>query len=142
MPGLVRGNGLMLRLTYQYQDVDDKHLYLPTKIINEPRGYGYLYSTRQLMGLQADYSFSMFHPDFSIGPVLYIQRVRSNIFYDHFRNQANLSSPWRKQRSLGADLIMDCNILQANFPISLGARVTKPLDYGNITLETLFTISF
>lgn len=141
-PGLVRGDGLMLRLAYQYQSLDNKHLYLPKKIMNEPRGYNYLYQTRQLMGLQADYSFKLFNPDFSIGPILYIQRVRSNLFYDYFRNQAKKTQPWITQSSFGGDLIMDCNVLQANFPISLGARVTKPIDYGKVQVEALFTISF
>lgn len=142
LPGIVRGDGLMLRLAYQYQSLDNKHLYLPKQLLNEPRGYNYLLQTRQMMGLQADYSFKLFSPDFSIGPILYVQRVRSNLFYDYFRNQANKVDPWITQSSFGGDLIMDCNVLQANFPISLGARITKPIDYGKVRVEALFTISF
>ncbi|MDR0745241.1 MAG: hypothetical protein LBF17_01950 [Mediterranea sp.] len=142
VPGLVRGDGLMARLTYQYQDLDNKYLYLPKQVVNAPRGYDYLYATRQLMGVQADYSFKLFNPDFSIGSLLYIQRIRSNIFYDYFRNEANESDPWTTQSSFGSDLILDCNILQANFPITLGARIVKPIDYGELKVEALFTISF
>jgi len=142
LPGLVRGDGLMVRLAYQYQDLDNKHLYLPKQVIHEPRGYNYIFATRQMMGVQADYSFKLFNPDFSIGSLLYVQRVRSNLFYDHYRNQANKTASWTTQSSAGADLIMDCNILQANFPISLGARIIKPIDYGDWKVEALFTISF
>jgi hypothetical protein len=142
LPGLVRGNGLMTRLTYQYQDLNGKHLYLPIQAVDSPRGYSYLGATRQLMGLQVDYAFKLFNPDFSIGPLLYVQRVRSNVFYDYFRNEKNKTVPWTTQRSFGADLILDCNVLQANFPISLGARVVKPIDYGQLNVEALFTISF
>jgi hypothetical protein len=99
-------------------------------------------TTRRLMGLQVDYAFKLFNPDFSIGPILYVQRVRSNVFYDYFRNEKNKIEPWTTQRSFGADLILDCNILQANFPVSLGARVVKPIDYGKLNVEALFTISF
>lgn len=141
-PGLVRGDGLMLRFAYQYQSLDNKYLYLPKQIINEPRGYNYLYSTRQMAGLQADYSFKLFNPDFSIGPILYVQRIRSNVFYDYFRNEANKTQPWTTQSSYGLDLIMDCNVLQANFPISFGGRIIKPIDYGKVQVETLFTITF
>lgn len=141
-PGLVRGDGLMLRFAYQYQDLNNKHLYLPKQLINAPRGYGYNYITHQQMGFQADYSFKLFNPDFSIGPVLYIQRVRSTVFYDYYRNQAYQSPTWTRQSSVGADLIMDCNLLQASFPISLGVRTVKPIDYGNVQMEALFTISF
>ena len=89
-----------------------------------------------MAGLQADYSFKLFNPDFSIGSLLYIQRVRSNVFYDYFRNEARKAKetapgtdPWTTQSSFGADLIMDCNILQANFPISFGGRIIKPINY-------------
>lgn len=142
LPGLVRGDGLMTRLTCQYQELDGRRLYLPEQIVSAPRGYSYQYATRRLMGVQADYSFKLFDPDFSVGPLLYIQRVRSNIFYDFFRNEAGRSAPWTTRRSFGVDLILDCNLLQANFPTSLGARIVKPVDYGKWNVETLFTISF
>jgi hypothetical protein len=142
VPGLVRGDGLMARLTYQYQDLAGKRLYLPEQIVSAPRGYAYLYATRRLAGVQTDYSFKLFNPDISLGPLIYIQRVRSNVFYDDFRNEAGEAAPWTRLRSFGADLILDCNILQSNFPVSLGARIVKPLDYGKLSVETLFTISF
>ncbi|MDR3118505.1 MAG: hypothetical protein LBU44_03670 [Mediterranea sp.] len=140
LPGLVRGDGLMLRLTYQYQDLDGKHLYLPRQVSNAPRGYGYPIATQRLTGVQADYSFKLFNPDFSVGPLLYIQRVRGNVFYDYFRNKPK-AKPLEVKRSSGVDLILDCNILQSNFPVSLGARAVKP-ENGQWRMETLFTISF
>jgi hypothetical protein len=144
LPGLRRGDGLMLRMTYQFQDVDGKYVYLPQQIVPTARGYNYPYATRQLIGMQADYAFSLCYPDLSIGSLLYVQRLRSNLFYDDFRNQYVLEGErlMQKQRTAGIDLIMDCNILQANFPISLGARIMNDVGRSHILFETLFSVTF
>lgn len=141
-PGLLPNHGLMLRFGYQYQDVDSKALYLPKRIITEPRGYNYLYGTRQQWTVKGDYSFSIACPDFSIGPVMYIQRIRSNVFYDYNRNQAKKHTSWVTQSSYGADVILDCNFLQIEFPVSVGARIIKPVDYGDLQVEGIFSVSF
>jgi hypothetical protein len=142
LPGLIRGHGLMLRAMYQYQDVDGKTLYIPQKLISQPRGYSYIYQTRQQVDLKADYSFSLFYPDWSIGGLAYIKRIRSNVFYDLSRNQRNKQSGWTTQSSYGADLIFDCNLFRISYPMSLGLRVVNPIDYGNIQAEALFSVSF
>ena len=141
-PGLVRGHGLMLRAIYQFQDLEGKTLYSPHKIISQPRGYNYIIQTRQKLELKADYSFSIFSPDLSIKGLAYIKRLRSNIFYDLSKNQANEQSVWTSQSSYGADFIVDCNILRFSYPMSLGVRVINPIDYGSIQAEALFSVSF
>ncbi len=141
-PGLLRNHSLMLRFGYQYQSVDDKVLYIPKRIIDKPRGYDYLYQTRQQMALKADYAFSLACPDLSLGTFLYIQRIRTNLFYDLSRNQANKNSGWTTQSSAGLDLIFDFNIIRMSYPFSAGVRFIEPIDYGNFQAEMLFSISF
>ena len=141
-PGLVRGHGLMLRAIYQYQNMDGKTLYAPQKLISQPRGYSYDYRTQQKLEFKADYSFSIFCPDWSIKGLAYIQRLRSNLFYDISKNQAYKQSGWSTQSSFGADFILDCNLLRFSYPVSLGVRVINPVDYGNVQTEALFSLSF
>jgi len=141
-PGIRKNDGLMLRGGYQYQSVDNKALYIPKRLLEETRGYAYTYRTRQQIAFKADYSFTLFNPDFSIGSLAYIKRVRSNLFYDLTRNQANETSGWNTLSSYGADLIVDWNALRLNYPISLGVRVINPINYGNLQAEALFSISF
>lgn len=142
LPGLIRGHGLMLRMMYQYQDLDGKTLYIPQKLVSQARGYRYVYQTRQKLELKADYSFSIFCPDVSIKGLAYIKRIRSNVFYDLSKNQMNKQSGWSTQSSFGADFVADCNLLRLSYPISLGIRIIKPIDYGDIQTEGLFSISF
>jgi hypothetical protein len=142
LPGLIRGHGVMLRAMYQYQDMEGKAFYAPHKLTDQARGYHYIYQTRQRLDLKADYAFSLFYPDWSIGGLAYVKRIRSNVFYDLSANQANRQSRWTTQRSCGADFIVDCNLFRLNDPLSLGIRIIKPIDYGNIQTEGLFSVSF
>ena len=141
-PGLIRGHGLMLRAMYQFQDMKGKAIYAPQKLISQPRGHHYIYQTRQKLELKADYSFSIFCPDWSIKGLAYIKRLRSNVFYDLSKNQANEKSGWATQSSYGADFFLDCNLLRFSYPISLGVRIANPVDYGSIQTEALFSVSF
>lgn len=143
LPGLRKNDGLMLRFGYQYQDVDGKAFFFPKRLLEKPRGYDYTYQTRQQLSAKADYAFSIFCPDVSVGNLAYIKRFRSNLFYDFTANQARKEqSSWDTYNAVGADLIMDCNFLRLNFPVSAGFRLIQPLDYGSFQVEGLFSMSF
>lgn len=141
-PGIFANNGVMLRFGYQYQSVDDKALYVPKQLLNEPRGYNYAVATRQQVELKADYSFSIFCPDLSIGPIAYIQRLRSNIFYDATFNQTHKGMSWKTYNSYGIDFIIDWKAIQSDFPIATGIRVIKPVLYDKLKTDLLFSITF
>ncbi|MDD4513977.1 hypothetical protein [Massilibacteroides sp.] len=143
LPGVRINDGLMLRFGYQYQDMDGKALFFPKRLLEEPRGYDYIYQTRQMFSAKADYAFSIFCPDFSIGNLAYLKRFRSNLFYDFTANQINKDQKkWNTYNAVGADFILDCNLFRLNFPVGLGVRITAPLDYGSTQVESLFSMSF
>ena len=141
-PGIVRNHGLMLRFGYQYQDLDNKALYLPKHLLEKPRGYNFQYQTQQQWAFKADYALPLLSPDLSIGPLIYIRRLRANLFYDLSRNQASRKSAWTTQSSYGADLIFDWNVLRMSYPLTTGVRLIKPIDYGNFQAEMLFSVTF
>lgn len=141
-PGILRNHGLMLRVGYQYQSVDNKTLYLPKHLIEKPRGYNFMYQTRQQVAFKADYAFSLFSPDLSLGQLAYIRRLRANLFYDLSRNQAAKGRTWTTQSSFGTDLIFDWNVFRMSFPLTTGVRLIQPIDYGKFQAEALFSITF
>ena len=141
-PGILRNHGLMLRVGYQYQSVDNKTLYLPKHLIEKPRGYDFMYQTRQQVAFKADYAFSIFSPDLSLGQLAYIRRLRANLFYDLNRNQAAKGRDWTTQSSFGTDLIFDWNVFRMSFPLTTGVRLIQPIDYGKFQAEALFSITF
>lgn len=141
-PGIIRNHGLMLRFGYQYQSVEGKALYLPEQLLDNTRGYNYLYQTRQQWAFKADYAFSIISPDLSLGGVVYIRRFRANLFYDLTRNEARKHKGWSTQSAYGTDLIFDWNLLRMTFPLTTGVRLTQPINYGKFQAEMLFSISF
>ncbi len=141
-PGIIRNHGLMLRLGYQYQDLDNKSLYLPKHLLEKPRGYHFQYQTRQQWAFKADYALPLLSPDLSISSLIYIRRLRANLFYDLSRNQASRKSNWSTQSSYGGDLIFDWNVLRMSYPLTTGVRLIQPIDYGKFQVEALFSISF
>lgn len=141
-PGILRNHSLMLRAGYQYQPAQNKAMYLPTHCLETPRGYNYNYRNYQQYLLRGDYAFSLFCPDFSLGALAYIRRVRTNLFYDIARTQSSKGAEWTNQSAYGADLICDWNIFRLDYPISLGIRVINPVNHGNVQAEALFSVSF
>lgn len=141
-PGFIRNQGLMLRFGYQYQALNGKALYLPEQLLESTRGYNYLYQTRQQWAVKGDYAFSICSPDVSLGALIYIRRLRANLFYDLTRNQANQQNGWTTQSSAGIDLVFDWNVLRMSYPLTTGVRLTQPIDYGRFQAEMLFSISF
>lgn len=142
LPGIVRNQGLMLRAGYQYQALDGKALYLPQQLLDDTRGYNYLYQTRQQWAFKADYAMTLLSPDWNVAGLVYIRRFRTNLFYDLTRNQAAKQGPWSTQSSYGADLIFDWNILRMTYPLTTGVRLIQPIDYGKFQAELLFSVSF
>ena len=132
----------MLRFGYQYQALNGKALYLPEQLLESTRGYNYLYQTRQQWAVKGDYAFSICSPDVSLGALIYIRRLRANLFYDLTRNQANQQNGWTTQSSAGIDLVFDWNVLRMSYPLTTGVRLTQPIDYGRFQAEMLFSISF
>ena len=141
-PGIIRNHGLMIRVGYQYQDLDNKALYLPKHLLEKPRGYHFQYQTRQQWAFKGDYALPLLSPDWSIGSLIYIRRLRANLFYDLSRNQASSKSRWSNQSSYGGDLIFDWNVLRMSYPLTTGIRLIQPIDYGKFQVEALFSISF
>ena len=141
-PGVMRNHGLMVRFGYQYQQLDNKALYLPKHLLETPRGYSFIYQTQQQWAFKADYALPLLLPDLSIGPLAYIRRLRANLFYDLSRNQAHKKATWTTQSSYGADLIFDWNLLRFTYPLTTGVRLIQPIDYGKFQAEVLFSITF
>jgi hypothetical protein len=141
-PGLLPHHSLMLRYGYLYQSNEDRPLYIPRQLLEAPRGYAYQYRTRQQAAFKADYAFPVATPDLSIGSLVYLRRLRANLFYDHTLNQANRPGEWTSQRSCGADILFDWNLMRFSFPLTAGLRAIRPLDEGKTRLEAIFSMSF
>ncbi len=124
-PGLLKSHSLVINLAGQKRDT------LPDLFSNTfpfSRGYEAL-RTRQMYKVGINYHFPLFYPDFGIGNIAYLQRVRANTFYDYTQARARLNGVLQDipARTAGVELYLDGKIWNS-LPASIGLRYSRLLD--------------
>ncbi len=96
------------------------------------RGYQDYYF-RKMWRVSGNYHFPIAYPDFGIASIVYLQRLRANIFYDYtkvysgyFFSKPSVSKPFR---SVGTEIYFDTKWWN-QLPVSFGFRVSHLLDDG------------
>ena len=85
----------------------------------------------------------MWYPDISIGPLLNIQRIRGNAFFDYaFGNRPNFSGSGsatidRTYSSIGGELKMDFNVMRLLQQFNIGVRYSYPIETQSPTFEVI-----
>ena len=142
LPGLLKHQSVKLNLSTEKQNPER---YLFSSQFSLPRGYRDIAGLDMKM-LSVDYNFPLLYPDLNIGPVLYIKRVRGNLWADYLQGRNVLvtdPAPTLENRnynSYGAELLFDLHILRFLFPFSMGARIAYLPESGEWKPEFLFTI--
>ena len=144
LPGILKHHSLKLSLGYQEQ-VPQNYFY-PLNFLVFPRGY-VTESTYKLTAFTSDYSFPIAYPDLAIGPIIYIKRIRGNLFYDmaansyKYRESQNKIS-WKTDNlsSLGLDLTADFHFLRIIFPVNAGIRMIYIPEHSQYSTQLLLSI--
>ncbi|MBU8892612.1 MAG: hypothetical protein KOO66_07520 [Bacteroidales bacterium] len=142
-PGIKNG-GLRINTGYQYQN---PRLYLFNSNFDFPRGIQDK-RTEKLTKLYTDYVFPIAYPDWSLGSVLYLKRIRGDVFLDYaynsYRvvNQSQTAYIWPKEHnySFGFELTADYHLLRMTFPLNSGLRLGYTPTEGKYFVEFLFGI--
>ncbi|MCC8019078.1 MAG: hypothetical protein LIO85_04825 [Rikenellaceae bacterium] len=141
LPGILPHNSLMVRAAAQKQTTS---LYNFRQKDIFPRGADYSYSPDRYGAFTVDYQIPLCYPDGGINSVLYIRRIRANVFYDFARFRqvggtwdiANKKviidqRHWKNINSYGLDITFD--IVPFRLPSSTDTAVTlsiyKPSDH-------------
>jgi hypothetical protein len=138
-PGLFRHHGINIYSGYQYRIISSFSKYKFTDLVSYPRGVNRM-QDQELLSFRATYALPIAYPDWSIGPVLYMKRIRAGLFYDY----AIGLNPKGKNyyQSTGIDLITEVHILRFVAPIELGLRSIYLPDENAFTFGFLFGIGF
>ena len=142
LPGLFRHQTFKLSRSSQKQE-PERYLFSNDQVL--PRGI------KDVSGLDmtlynADYTFPILYPDLNIESILYISRIRGNVWFDHLVGKDILirdPAPGltdKNYTSFGADLLFDFHPLRFMFPFSMGARVSYLPETAEWVPEFLFTI--
>lgn len=134
-PGLLRHHGF--KIYGGYQDRVSNH-YTYSGIINLPRGYSGIFADRMLSG-SIYYEFPVFYPDWHIGPLVYLKRLKAAVFYD----QAWIYDSNREQsfNSAGIDLTFDFNLFRHFAPLEAGLRSVYFPQNGTFGFEFLYSLN-
>lgn len=127
VPGFMANHNLIVSGAFQQRDTS---IVLFSNRFASARGYLSYYNTdagSRLTRLSADYHFPLMHPDWGFGNILYFQRLRANIFYDHQMIYSNTKKSNAELRSVGAEFFTDTKWWN-QYPLTFGVRVSRLLD--------------
>lgn len=137
LPGFFINHSLLLYAGSQESNPDD---YRFSNVISTSRGYTSFISGNRLVSLKIAYRLPLMYPDFHLGGLLYVKRIRANAFFDY----TSVSNPDPKTyyNSIGLDLVSDFHLLGLSIPISAGIRTIYLERSGSIVSSLLFTMNF
>jgi hypothetical protein len=148
-PGILRNNGIRLRYESDKQFVEKIPL---MNRINYPRSYKGIVS-EDLNFFSIDYVAPLIYPDFNLFSLLYLPRIRTDLFYDYATGTGNYHPEYNNGTkvyqytsgteifsSFGIELLADFYILRLPYMVSSGARTTWQRGSRNPTFEFLFNI--
>ncbi|MEQ8927084.1 MAG: hypothetical protein RLO81_14790, partial [Fulvivirga sp.] len=158
---LFKSHSLNFRFGYQKREInDDINLYSFQNVIFKPRGYAYP-NEESFTSFITNYEFPIGYPDFSIGPVINVKRIRLNSFFD-FGNDNVIQTVFTTEPTLGfrendsvgnfntdsqylsygTELTFDLNLMRFPLDLEVGVRwVTterNAWNEGGSSIEIIF----
>jgi hypothetical protein len=148
-PGFAKNDGFRIYQGFQHKSFSDSRNNF-ANFIRSPRGF-YSYQNNKMYSLSVDYKFPICYPDFSVGKLAYIKRIKSTVFYDYgwisapTRNKDGVIFPnslKMDMKSVGVELMSDLHFLRFFAPMELGVRSIYRPDYQDFQFNVLFSIDF
>jgi hypothetical protein len=138
-PGLFRHHGIWIYGGYQLRNDKDINSYSYSNFVAYPRGYTSA-TDEDLMSLKINYKLPLCYPDFSFGSVIYLKRLKLNLYYDwaNGKNQGDINN----YQSAGGELTADFHILRFVAPAEMGVRSVYYPSTGGWTFEFLYGIYY
>lgn len=150
-PGFWKHHSIFLKSGLQNRNITlDNDNYWFSNRIEIPRGFGSVVYENYLFGA-VNYALPIWYPDLALGPILNIQRIRLNGFFDLARGSSDVRNGQNGRTrineiqyySWGFETRFDINLMRLITPFDLGIRVAfknDPFDAGEdpVSIEFLF----
>lgn len=118
LPGIFKHDGFLLKYAYQQESEGN---YRFSSSIFFPRGYLYT-SFNQLSTFGVDYRFPIVNTNINLGRILYVTRLKGNLFADFGIGKDNSESSKQSFHTLGVDLSAQFHVLRFSEGFELGVR--------------------
>jgi len=148
-PGLLKNNGIKLR--FESEKLDFSAL-LTENRIHFPRSYNNIISS-ELTFLSVDYNIPVVYPDLILGSFLYMNRIRTVLFYDYAQGTGNyhlnvqngktgytFNGSKETFRSFGLELVSDFHLFRIPYPVSCGVQAAWKTLNEAPSLKLIFNI--
>ncbi|MEJ7912315.1 MAG: hypothetical protein WKF70_04115, partial [Chitinophagaceae bacterium] len=111
--------------TAGFQQTDTGNVVFSNRFVSS-RGYNDRFFSRMYKAT-ANYHFPLFYPDKGVANIVYLLRVRSNIFYDYTRLFSKSGAVAGQLRSAGTEILFDTKWWN-QLPVSFGFRYSRLFD--------------
>jgi len=145
LPGPLKHQTIRLSAHHQKQYSLDSSRPAFINLMAMPRGLQKIYG-EELTRYSVDFVFPILYPDLEMGSLLYLKRIRGALWTDYLVgknvivHEPNPHYEDRTYSTLGADLLVDLNILRIPFPLTVGGRVTYEPETGIFGFEAIYAI--
>lgn len=121
-PGVLPNNSFRVGAAYEkqlYFDQNNSKRYYFSKETGFARGYE-SHVLDEFYKFSFDYQLPVWSPDISIGPLVYIKRIKLGGFYDYL--EGSLGAGKYNYKSVGASLRFQFNLFRINYPLEFGVQ--------------------
>ncbi len=145
VPSFFKHHSLNFFAGYQHINItlDNNNYWFPNRM---PYPRGVSGSTfEDFYTFRVNYDLPLLYPDLSLGPWVYLQRVKAKIFYDYGYGRSDIINrnvglqlqTSRSYYATGAELTFDLNVMRALPQLELGVRFAYLPDLGTTSFEFL-----
>jgi hypothetical protein len=149
-PGFFKHHVIHARIAYQesFQGIET-NTYIFRNRIPKPRGHSY--PTDETFGsFSANYALPLWYPDIALGPILNVQRIKANFFYDYGKgtgsifyyksnsNKVYVADTGAVYQSVGVETTFDFNVLRFLPKFEVGFRTTYRFSNENRSSGLVF----
>ena len=124
LPGLGRNHSIVTSLSYQRRDTLQQYIYANS--FSMARGYEALNYPR-MWKATFNYHMPLVYPDMGFANIIYVQRIRSNFFYDAMRVKSLRTGIATGLRSTGVEIFFDTKWWNQQ-PVTFGVRYSRLID--------------
>ncbi len=141
-PGGIKNSGIRLRYEMETQNARLFRMYNRTR---SPRGYEGGYSDK-VQYLSLDYTVPICYPDFNLGWIFYLKRIRGSLFFDNAflgsmtRTLLSNTVEWEYINSKGLEIMADFHLFRIPYEISAGVQAIWLKQSKLPVLEAAFSV--
>jgi hypothetical protein len=144
LPGFDRHHSLNGYMAFQGTLFTNNFLtnYIFENRVPVPRGQS-VFRSQNFFSASVNYALPLLYPDLALGPLLNIQRVRANLFFDYGFGNSPINRINQSYSTVGIEYTFDVNVMRFLPQLDLGFRISKGLSPATTTFEFLLgTINF